>query len=199
MIHDNVGDRRQEKIKKVVSQRQRDITVVLEDIHDPHNIAAILRTCDAFGIQDIVCVYEKEKYVSPKKVGKSSSSSANKWLDFTVYRSSVECVQALKANGYRLFVTMLDETAQPLYDTSMSEGRVALVFGNEHAGVSEAMSMAADVKLYVPMRGMVQSLNVSVTAAICIAELSRQRQTSGKYFSIGKPEQESLAKDFSTR
>lgn len=190
---------RREKIERVVQERQRGVTVVLEDIHDPHNVAAILRTCDAFGIQNIVCVYEKEEYVNPKRVGKASSSSANKWLDFTIYRSSVECAQALKAQGYRLFVTMLDETAASLYDTDMSIEPIALVFGNEHAGVSTVMCQASDVKLYIPMKGMVQSLNVSVTAAICIVELSRQRQASGKNFSLPASAQERLINDFLER
>ncbi|MEK7623110.1 MAG: RNA methyltransferase [Patescibacteria group bacterium] len=192
-------DARREKIERVVQNRQRGVVVVLEDIHDPHNVAAILRTCDAFGFQQIVCVYEKEEYVNPKRVGKSSSSSANKWLDFTIYRSSAECASALKKAGYRLFVTMLDATAQSLYDTDMTTEPIALVFGNEHRGVSDVMCQASDVKLYIPMRGMVQSLNVSVTAAICLSELSRQRGASKKDYSLPKKEREKLAEDFLKR
>lgn len=190
---------RLDKIKRVVQSRQRGVIVVLEDLHDPHNVAAILRTCDAFGIQDIICVYEKEKYVNPKKVGKSSSSSANKWLDFIVFKSSSECVQYLKQNKYRIISTMLDEKAEPLSHSFFTDEPIALVFGNEHRGVSDIMATASDNKVYIPMKGMVQSLNVSVTAAICIAELSRQRQVSGNDFSLGSNEQKKLIDSFLER
>ena len=190
-------DARREKIERVVQNRQG-VVVVLEDIHDPHNVAAISEPVMRL-VQQIVCVYEKEEYVNPKRVGKSSSSSANKWLDFTIYRSSAECASALKKAGYRLFVTMLDATAQSLYDTDMTTEPIALVFGNEHRGVSDVMCQASDVKLYIPMRGMVQSLNVSVTAAICLSELSRQRGASKKDYSLPKKEREKLAEDFLKR
>lgn len=183
----------------MIAKRQRGIIVVLEDLHDPHNVAAILRTCDVFGIQDVVCIYETEKYVNPKRVGRSSSSSANKWLDFTVYRSSTEAVQALKGNKYQLFVTVLDDTAQPLYDTDMTAEPVALVFGNEHTGISKTMLTVADKKIFIPMRGMVQSLNVSVAAAICLSELIRQRMASRKDFSLPAREQADLVKSFLER
>ncbi|MBP9694852.1 MAG: RNA methyltransferase [Candidatus Magasanikbacteria bacterium] len=194
-----MNERRKEKIERVVASRQRGVTIVLEDLHDPHNVAAILRTCDAFGIQDIICVYEKEKYVNPKKVGKSSSSSANKWLDFTVFRSSSECIQYLKQNKYRIISTMLDEKAEPLSDSIFIDEPIALVFGNEHRGVSDIMATASDNKVYIPMKGMVQSLNVSVTAAICIAELDRQRRETGKDFSFSDEYKQKLIADFLER
>jgi tRNA (guanosine-2'-O-)-methyltransferase len=194
-----MNERRKEKIERVVRDRQRGVAVVLEDLHDPHNVAAILRTCDAFGIQDIICVYEKEKYVNPKKVGKSSSSSANKWLNFTVFKSSSECIQYLKQNKYRIISTLLDEKAEPLSHSIFTDEPIAFVFGNEHRGVSEIMATASDNKVYIPMKGMVQSLNVSVTAAICIAELDRQRRETGKDFSFSDEYKQKLIADFLER
>ena len=196
---ERTSGQRQKKIEQAVSARQRGIIVVLEDLHDPHNIAAILRTCDAFGIQEIACVYEKEKYVNPRRVGKSSSSSANKWLNFSIYHSSTDCIQALKDKNYRLLVTALDTNVKSLYDTDLAIEPIAVVFGNEHGGVSPMMLEASDQTIFIPMQGMVQSLNVSVTAAVCISELSRQRQKSGKDFSLSGKEKEALMKDFLER
>lgn len=189
-------EKREQRFRNVVSHRQRGAVVVLEDIHDPHNVAAILRTCDAFGVQQIVCIYEKEVYANPRRVGRTSSGSANKWLDFTIYRTSGEAVEEIKKNKYRLFVTVLDESATPLYDTDMTIEPIALVFGNEHRGVSDIMRNAADEKVFIPMRGMVQSLNVSVTAAILLSEMTKQRRVSGRDFSLARGEQEALLGDF---
>lgn len=186
-------------MREVVTRRQRGVAVVLEDIHDPHNVAAILRSCDAFGIQRVALVYEKEKYMNPKRVGKSSSSSANKWLDFTVYRSSDACVKALKKDGYFLYVTTLGEGAVPIGDADFTKEPIALIFGNEHHGVSDVMRQLSDVTIQIPMRGMVQSLNVSVTAAIFLYELTRQREAGGKDFALQPKEQKKLVKDFLER
>jgi tRNA (guanosine-2'-O-)-methyltransferase len=194
-----VSDARRRKITEAVLGRRRGITVVLEDIHDPHNAAAIVRTCDAFGVQRVICVYEREKAVNPKRVGRTSSSSANKWLDFTVYRSSADCIRALRAAGYRIVVTALAPGAVPLAAIDFTAEPIALVFGNEHQGVSAEMIAAADETLIIPMRVMVQSLNVSVTAAICLYEVLRQREASGKDFALSAEEQQRLTADFLER
>lgn len=183
----------------VVGARQRGVMLVLEDIHDPHNVAAILRTCDAFGVEEVALVYEKEKYVNPKRVGKSSSSSANKWLDFTVYRSSAACIAAVKKAGYTIVATALSDQSVPIERVDFTAEPIAIVVGNEHRGVSQAMRQVSDVAVQIPMRGMVQSLNVSVTAAICLFELTRQRTASGKDFSLPARKQKRLVKDFLER
>jgi tRNA (guanosine-2'-O-)-methyltransferase len=191
--------KRQNRLRDVAAQRQRGIIIVLEDIHDPHNVAAILRTCDAFGVGDVALVYEKEQYANPKRVGKSSSSSANKWLDFMVYRSSEACAAALTKKGYAIYATTLGMGAVPIEKANFAKEPIALVVGNEHRGVSDAMRQAAEVLVHIPMRGMVQSLNVSVTAAICLYELTRQWEASGKDFLLSAKEQKKLVKDFLER
>ena len=165
---------RQEKIKRVTQSRQEGV-IVLEDIYDPHNAAAVFRSCDAFGFQKVCLIFEQEKEFNPKKVGKVSSASANKWLDFEIYDSTEKCLQDLKKQGYEVCVTVLDDEAQDLFKTKLNKEKVALVFGNEHRGVSEQAIKMADRKIYIPMRGFVQSLNLSVTAAIFMYELTRQR------------------------
>jgi tRNA (guanosine-2'-O-)-methyltransferase len=167
--------KREARMRDVAQARQAGLCVVLEDIHDPHNAAAILRTCDAFGIQDVRLVFVEEKSFNPRQVGKSSSSSANRWLSFTKYASSEDCAAALKAEGYVIAATALAARGTDPYATDLTHEKLALVVGNEHRGVSEAMLSAADRVLTIPMRGFVESLNVSVAAALCIAEIVRQR------------------------
>lgn len=169
--------KRIERITNAVNNRQNGIIVVLEDIHDPHNASAILRTCDALGIQDVWFVFEKEERYNPKRVGKASSSSANKWLDFRIFDSSEQAVKELKTLGYRIVVTALTDTSVSLLDYKATTSPIAVVVGNEHAGVTETMLKAADDVLTIPMWGFVQSLNVSVASAIVLWEITRQRRT----------------------
>lgn len=191
-----MNDRRIKRITEVVDQRQSGIIVVLEDIHDPHNSAAILRTCDAMGIQNVWYIFEKEKRYNPKRIGKATSSSANKWLDFTLFDSTHDCIDALKKNGYTIVVTALSDNAVSLLDKNFSEDKIAVIIGNEHSGVSETAFASADIVLQIPMRGFVQSLNVSVAAAIVLWELTRQR--NGK--NILKPQaRQQLLDDFLER
>lgn len=169
-------EERLQKIANLHSLRDMDLAIVLEDIHDPHNAATILRTCDAFGIQHVYYIFQQERSYNPAKIGKSSSSSANKWLTFHIFRSAQECLNQLKTDGFTTYATMLDHDSQNFYQTDFSRGKVAIILGNEHRGITPETAQLADHKIYIPMKGMVQSLNVSVTAAICIYEATRQRQ-----------------------
>jgi tRNA (guanosine-2'-O-)-methyltransferase len=172
--------RRKQRIKKVLSRRQQGV-VVLEDITDPHNAAAVFRSCDAFGIQDVYLIFNQEEKFNPKKIGKSSSSSANKWLTFHIYDSTAECLADLKKQGFRIIATVLDVKAKSLYKVNFKKKKIALLFGNEHRGLSENAKALADEKVYIPMQGMVESLNLSVSAAVCLSELFRQRKGKKKY------------------
>jgi tRNA (guanosine-2'-O-)-methyltransferase len=179
-------EKRLAKIKQVVSKRQN-LIVVLEDIHDPHNAQAVIRTCDAFGVQNVYFIFDQEKRFNAKKIGKSSSSSANKWLDFKFFDKTEECFRDLKNQGYKIFATALSEQAQSIYDFDFSATqKIALVLGNEHRGLSEFAVQHADQTLMIPMFGMVQSLNLSVTAALFIYEITKQRLEAGyEKFSLG--------------
>lgn len=165
---------RELKIEKVAQNRQEGI-IVLEDIHDPHNAAAVWRNCDAFGIGTVYLIFNKEIEFDPKKVGKESSSSANKWLDFEIFHDTRECLEKIKKDGYKVYATILDQEVKSIYETKFQE-RAAIMLGNEHSGLSEEAVKMADEKIYIPMMGMVQSLNLSVTAGICLFEYSRQRK-----------------------
>lgn len=187
---------RLEKIRKIIASRQRDFVVVLEDVHDPHNAAAVLRTAEAFGVPAVYFIFEREKAYNPRRVGKASSASANKWVDAKVFRSTKECLAGLKRSGYRICATALDSASRSIFSCRFDK-KVALLFGNEHRGLSEQALNLADDRLMIPMRGMVQSLNISVTAAICIYEVSRRRAKSGKNFALSLREQKALFKRLS--
>ncbi|MEK7509027.1 MAG: RNA methyltransferase, partial [Patescibacteria group bacterium] len=153
-------EQRLAKLKKAAEARQKDLAVVLEDIHDPHNAAAVFRTCDALGIQNVYLIFEEEKSFNPRRVGKVSSSSANKWLDFYVYHSTKECLRELKKAGYRIFATALAPGARSIFKTNFKNQKVALLLGNEHRGLSARALELADKKVILTMRGLVQSLNL---------------------------------------
>ena len=171
---------RQQKLSHVLAARQSGI-IVFEDIHDPHNAAAVLRSCDGFGFQTAHFIFETTKKYNPKKVGKMSSSSANKWLTIETYTSTATCYEYLRAEGYTIYATTLHpEKNVNLYTPWPTLGpKVALVFGNEHAGISAYAADQADYHLYIPMRGFVESFNISVCASLVLGELTRQRTEAG--------------------
>jgi len=169
--------KRIEKIKAVVSKRQPSLKIILENIHDPHNVSAIFRTCDAAGIPKVSLLYNIESF---PKIGKKSSASAFKWIEREKFKSVEECYKQLRSEGYRIYASSISEGAKDLYEIDFTE-KSAIVMGNEHRGVSKEAEELADEKFYIPMYGMVQSLNVSVSAAIIIYEALRQRTAKGMY------------------
>jgi tRNA (guanosine-2'-O-)-methyltransferase len=169
---------RDAKIKKVLSLRQGDLAVVMENVHDPHNISAVMRTCDAVGVQDIYVL--NTTIPRHKKFGKTSSASALGWLTIHQYDNTDECMQAVKKRYEKVFATHLGVQSCSLYDLDLSQ-KVALVFGNEHAGVTEECLKYCDGNFIIPQVGMVQSLNISVACAITLYEAFRQRLKAGLY------------------
>ena len=161
----------------MLEHRQPDLTVVMEDIHDPHNVSAVLRSADAVGVMEVQLVYLNEEY---PRLGKKSSASATKWITRRKFPSIEECYEQLHKEGYLIYATHLSKKAKSLYELDLSQ-KVALVFGNEHRGVSDAAAKLADANFQIPMVGMIQSLNVSVACAVSLYEASRQRREQGQY------------------
>jgi tRNA (guanosine-2'-O-)-methyltransferase len=190
---------RQKKIRSVVGQRHPGVIVVLEDVHDPHNAAAIMRSCDALGIQDVWLVFKEEAAYNPRRIGKSSSSSANKWLSFKTFKSTEECCRELVARGYVSVATVLDNPTDVLdtFDGARYE-RVALWVGNEHRGLSAEARAHAAHRITLPMRGMVESLNVSVATALFLFSIVTARRSAG-ITELPPDEQEALYRDLSSR
>ena len=165
------------KITAAVKARQFSLRVVLENIHDPHNVSAIFRTCDAVGVPKVTLLYTVESF---PKISKTSSASSRKWVEQEKCDNTEECFKKLKEQGFKIIATALNDKSKNLYDLDLTK-KVAIVMGNEHRGVSDEVLKYADEILYIPMRGMIQSLNVSVATAVILYEAQRQRSLKGMY------------------
>ncbi len=170
-------DNRKQRILDVLARRQKDLTVVLNNIHDAHNVSAILRSCDAFGVCEAHLLYTDTAF---PVLGHKSSASAKKWVELKRHRKPGELVEHLRARGCQVLSTGFGPSAKPLYDWDLTLP-TAVILGNEHAGVQEELQDLAPNHIYIPMQGMVQSLNVSVAAATILYEAFRQRQAKGMY------------------
>jgi tRNA (guanosine-2'-O-)-methyltransferase len=172
---------REKRLKDVLDKRQQDLTVVLENVFDPHNISAVMRTCDAVGIQEIYVL--NSKIGRHKKWGARSSSSAAKWLTVHQYTDAAICFEELRRKFPLILTTHLSSSAVSLYNIDFSHP-VALVFGNEHDGVSEEIRSLADGNFVIPQVGMIRSLNISVACAVSLYEAFRQKQSARHYDQI---------------
>jgi tRNA (guanosine-2'-O-)-methyltransferase len=169
---------RSEKLLKVLHQRQSNLCVVMENVQDPHNISAVMRTCDAVGIQDLFIL--NTKIPRHLKFGARSSSSAAKWLTVHQYEDTEACFKELRRRYNRILTTHLSSDAISLYAIDFT-GSIALVFGNEHSGVSKEVRELADGNFIIPQMGIIRSLNISVACAVSIYEAYRQKELSGHY------------------
>lgn len=169
---------RRERLLSVLRKRQPDLTVVLENVFDPHNISAVMRTCDAVGIQELYVL--TNKIPRHKKWGARSSSSAAKWLTVHQYEDAELCFADIRKKYNKVYTTHLSSDAVSLYEINFTDS-VALVFGNEHNGVSEEIRAMADGNFLIPQMGIIQSLNISVACAVSIYEALRQKTNAGHY------------------
>ena len=172
-------DERVNKLKRVAAQRQAGLTVVIEDVFDPHNLGAIARSCDAFGIQEINIIFDTHPEFDPKDVGKNSSTATNKWLNYRIHHDSERALRTLKDEGWLIVAAALDPKAESIFQADLSHPRLALLLGNEKEGLSAKALKMADRLLTIPMQGIAQSMNVSVSAALFLYEATRQRRTRG--------------------
>jgi tRNA (guanosine-2'-O-)-methyltransferase len=169
---------RRQKIEAVLSRRQNNITVVLENVFDPHNISAVMRSCDAVGVQEIFVL--NTKIPRHKKWGDRSSSSANKWITIHQFTSVEDCVLRIREKYKCIYTTHLASDSISIYEVDFTDS-VALVFGNEHSGVSEELRKIADGNFVIPQVGMIRSLNISVACAVTLYEAFRQKKMAGHY------------------
>jgi tRNA (guanosine-2'-O-)-methyltransferase len=169
---------RYKRLTQVLERRQPGLTVVLENVSDPHNISAVMRTCDAVGIQDIYIL--NTAIPKHKKWGAKSSSSAAKWLTIHQFTDVQECFKELRKNFRHIYTTHLSSDAVSLYSMNLIEP-VALVFGNEHSGVSEEIIAISDGNFIIPQVGVIKSLNISVACAVSLYEAYRQKNLAGHY------------------
>ena len=169
---------RTERLASVLNKRQDDITVVLENVYDPHNISAVMRTCDAVGVQEIFIL--NTKVPRHKKWGAKSSSSAAKWLTVHQFDDAGQCFSSLRKRYSSILTTYLGNDSIGLHQLDLTKS-IALVFGNEHSGVSDEIRQLADGNFVIPQAGIIRSLNISVACAVTLYEAYRQKILAGHY------------------
>ena len=193
-------DERREKLLKVINKRQSDLTVILENIEDPHNIAAVMRTCESVGIQDIYLLTTeipqyKKKFGS--EIGFRSASGAAKWLTIHEFSDAALCIDHVRKNFDRIYTTGFTGDSKDLYSLDLTES-VAQVFGNEKYGITKELLEMADGNFLIPQMGIIQSLNISVACAVSVYEAFRQKRIAGHYDASKMPSEkkESLLKQW---
>lgn len=173
----NPTPERRARMEHVLAQRQKGLTLVLANIHDPHNVSAIYRSCDAFGVPEVHLYYTHTAFPS---LGRKTSASARKWVDSVRHKDRESLLAALRVDGRQILATSCMPAARPLREWDFTRP-TAVIMGNEHSGVDQELADVVDGELYIPMRGMIQSFNVSVAAAVILAEAARQREAAGMY------------------
>lgn len=157
------------------------MTVVIENVHDPHNIGAVMRTCDSVGIQEIYVLYTESRLTEERLLEvQGSSTGVRKWLDVHFYTDTHKCFADIRKKYAKIYATHLDAEQVGLYDLDLTQN-VALLFGNEHEGLSEEALSHADGNFIIPQYGMVNSLNISVACAVSLYEAARQRTAAHMY------------------
>ncbi|MEZ5104443.1 MAG: RNA methyltransferase [Draconibacterium sp.] len=167
-----ITEQRLALFNRIIEQRTNYLTVVLEDIYQPQNASAVLRTCDCFGIQNVHIIENQNNFQVDTEVAMGSS----KWLTLNTYskkeNNSLDAIRALKKQGYRIVATSPHINEQKLPDFDISAGKTALVFGSELPGISDIIKNEADEFLKIPMYGFTESFNISVSAAVILYELT---------------------------
>jgi tRNA (guanosine-2'-O-)-methyltransferase len=178
--------RRYHRILSTLARRQPDLAVLLENVHDRFNLSAVLRTCDAVGVGAVHLLYTQEQ---PPRISSRAAGSAQKWLTLRRHHSVEQAYVDLRAQGLQVYVTGLDERAVLPHEVDFTQP-LAIVLGNENRGLSGEALAQADGVIRIPMRGMVQSVNVTVAAGMLLYEAQRQREEAGFYQTPRLPEVE---------
>lgn len=190
-----ISETRRAKFDQVLNFRTRHITIALEDLYQPHNASAVLRSCDIFGIQDIHIIENKHAYT----VNKDIAMGSPKWLNIHKYRNeennTLDCINKLKAKGYRIVATSPHKNGYELNDLPVDKP-LALFFGTELTGISDTVREHADEFVAIPMYGFTESFNISVTAALCLHSLVEKLHTTNVDWHLSPAEKEVLTLDW---
>lgn len=187
-----VSAHKQQFIEKVLAERTRHLTIVLENIYQSQNASAVVRTCECMGIQDVHIIENTAKYLLNVRVLKG----ANKWMNMERYNTrgvnnTETCYQKLRANGYKILVADPDPNGVSIHDVDVNQ-KLAVVFGNELRGVSEYALHHADQKVRIPMYGFTESLNISVSVAICLNSVINRLRSNNISFGLSDVEKDDL-------
>lgn len=186
-----VSENRAKKFKDIVQFRTRHITVILEDIYQSHNASAVLRSCDCFGIQDVHIIENKNKYT----INPDVTLGASKWLNLYKYNkeenNTLSCINSLKKEGYKIVATTPHEKDCNIEDLNI-DTKTALIFGTEIDGISSVAKENADEFVKIPMFGFTESLNISVSAAICLYTLTNKLHRTSVEWQLNDEEKTEL-------
>lgn len=182
-------EQRNELMLRVLRERTRYITVVLENIYQPHNASAVLRSCDCFGIQDVHIIENTYQYEFNPHV----SLGAAQWLNLFRYNSlennTPACIEELKTNGYRIVATTPSSIAVPIPDFDVSKGKFALLFGTEKFGLTPEAIGLADESIRIPMYGFTESFNISVSVSLCLFHFTERIRSEKIKWNLSEEEQ----------
>ena len=183
-----MSENKKELFEKIIPERTRHVTVALEDIYQPQNASAVLRTCDVFGIQDVHIIENENEYnINPRVV-----HGASKWIDLQKYsekeNNTLACIKKLKKNGYKVYGTTPHTNDCLIQDIPLDD-KIALMFGTEMTGLSDIAMDNVDGFVKIPMYGFTESLNISVSASICLYELKKRLKTSNINWELTEAEQ----------
>lgn len=192
-----VTQRRKERIEEVLARRQPDLTLVMDNIWDPHNVSAVLRSCDAFGVHEVQLYYTTSPWPD---MGKRTSASARKWVRRIRHENGPAMIGKLRDRKFQILRTGFSDTARPVMDFDYTIP-TAIILSNEHDGTAPELAELVSDEVYIPMQGMVQSFNVSVAAAIILYQAFLQRNEAGMYDSPRFDDEEfrALCKDWYSR
>jgi len=187
-----ITDHKKDFIDKVLSERTRHITLVLENIYQSQNASAVVRTCECLGLQDIHIIEDDSQYSVNKRVLKG----ANKWIDMHRYKmkgfnNSEICFRKLRENGYKILATDPSPDGISIHDISTNQ-KLAIVMGNELHGTSEYALKNADQKIFIPMHGFTESFNISVSAAIILSTLLEKIRSSTMDWRLSETEKQNI-------
>ncbi|BDD03539.1 TrmH family RNA methyltransferase [Aureibacter tunicatorum] len=187
-----ITEHKRNLIHTVLQDRTRWVSVVLENIYKPHNASAIMRTCDCFGVQDLYMIEQESQYRLNPYVAKG----AGRWVDVHQFHEENTsntrlCYEQLKAKGYKIYATSPHAEGVSVSDIPLDQ-KVAIVLGNEHQGLSDEALELADAYVTLPMYGFTESFNISVTAAICLHDLTERLHKSDIEFKLNENEKEAL-------
>jgi tRNA (guanosine-2'-O-)-methyltransferase len=193
-----ISEERWEKFQQVLSQRTRYITVVLEDIFQPHNASAVIRTCELMGIRDLHIIENR----TPYEVNRDIVVGSDKWISLHKYNrhnnNTLQCFKNLKSNGYRIVATTPHNNDVLITELPLDQ-KTALVLGNEGDGLSDTALQHADAFVKIPMYGFTESYNISVSAAICLYELTRRMRKEVPNWQLTNEETEILLIDYALK
>ncbi len=178
---DLLTESRDSLFKKVISNTQFDLTVILENVHDQHNVGAVIRSCDAVGIRSIY-ILDTDDNLKDRRfdIDLSTSTGVRRWITVTKFTDTDECIAEVRKHYDHVLGTHLNSNARSIYETDFTQS-AAIVFGNEHRGMTPELLSHCNGNLVIPQMGMVQSLNISVACAVTVFEAARQRISKGMY------------------